>query len=297
MLHVPVLLKECIDALVCDEEGKYVDVTFGAGNHSRHIIDRLSANGHLYGFDQDDEARGNALDDTRFTFIHSNFRFLGRYKALMGPQNLNGVFADLGMSSMQVDSEERGFSFRFDAPLDMRMSSTGQTAADVLNTLSAKDLQQLLSAYGEVRNAKTLSHAIVEQRKSKLFNEVSDLKMLLDRMARGERKRYFAQVFQALRIYVNDEMKALEEMLEAAYEMLIPGGRLVVLTYHSLEDRMVKYFMKSGNVKGELIQDDFGKIHRPFKLINKKPIAPTAEEIVINPRARSAKLRIAEKQC
>jgi 16S rRNA (cytosine1402-N4)-methyltransferase len=296
MIHEPVLLHPCIDALVINSSGTYVDVTYGAGGHSREILNRLDAKGRLISFDQDKETLGNTLDDPRFQLLHSNFRFIERFFDLFELKTVDGIFADLGMSSMQIDDEHRGFSFRFDGVLDMRMNDEGPSAADLLNEASEQQLIQILSDYGEVRNAITLAKALVEQRNQQSYHEVSQLTAVLERTWRGNQKRYYAQVFQALRIAVNDEMAALQALLETALDRLAPGGRLVVLTYHSLEDRMVKHFMKSGNVDGVQDKDEFGNIQRPFALITKKPILPGLKEIQVNPRARSAKLRIVEKK-
>ena len=296
MIHEPVLLHPCIDALVTNPSGIYVDVTFGAGGHSREILNRLDANGRLISFDQDKETLGNTLDDPRFQLLHSNFRFIDRFFDLFELKTVDGIFADLGMSSMQIDDEHRGFSFRFDGILDMRMNDEGDTAADLLNKASEQKLIQILSDYGEVRNAITLAKALIVQRHQHPFHEVSQLTAVLEKTWRGNQKRYFAQVFQALRIAVNNEMVALQVLLETALERLAPGGRLVVLTYHSLEDRMVKRFMKSGNVDGRQDKDEYGNIQRPFTVITKKPILPGQKEIQANPRARSAKLRIVEKK-
>lgn len=296
MLHDPVLLHPCVDALVHNPDGVYVDVTFGAGGHSREILNRLSANGRLISFDQDKEALGNTLDDPRFQLLHSNFRFIERFFDYFDLATVDGIFADLGMSSMQVDDEFRGFSFRFDGKLDMRMGEQSQSAADVLNTMSAEYLQQMFSEYGEVRNARTLANAIVEHRHQQPFSDVRQFTALLERLWRGNQHRYYAQVFQALRIEVNDEMTALHDLLATARDRLAISGRLVVLTYHSLEDRMVKRFMKNGNMDGRQEKDEYGNIDRPFHIITKKPILPDKIEIQENPRARSAKLRIAEKK-
>ncbi len=294
--HLPVLLYPSIDALVTIPSGVYVDVTYGAGGHSREILNRLDAKGRLISFDQDIETFGNALDDPRFQLLHSNFRFIERFFDLFGLETVDGIFADLGMSSMQIDDEHRGFSFRFDGVLDMRMNHQGPSAADLLNDSAESELIRILSEYGEVRNAKTLAKALIQHRHSQPFHEVGHLTAVLERTWRGNQHRYYAQVFQALRIAVNDEMAALQTLLETAFHRLSPGGKLVVLTYHSLEDRMVKRFMKSGNVEGRQEKDEYGNIMRPFTVITKKPILPDIQDIQVNPRARSAKLRIAEKK-
>jgi len=294
--HQPVLLKESVDALQIHPRGLYVDVTFGGGGHSREMAGRLEAGGCLYAFDQDEEAIRNVWDDKRLVFIPSNFRYMQRFLRLRGVDQVDGILADLGVSSHQFDEGERGFSYRFDALLDMRMNAReGKTAADVLNTLDEEELQRIFSVYGEVRNAKTLAQAVVARRDRLPFVRISDLTTLLDGLAKGNRMRYFSQVFQALRITVNEEMEALEEFLLQSLRVLKEGGRLAVITYHSLEDRMVKNFFKTGNVQGEIVQDFYGNIERPWRLLTKKPILPSAAEVARNPRARSAKLRVAEK--
>ena len=295
--HDPVLLKESINALNIKEDGVYVDVTFGGGGHSRMILEKLGAKGHLFGFDQDEDVLPNISENERFTFIHHNFKYLRRFLKLHGVKQVDGILADLGVSSHQLDNAERGFSFRFDADLDMRMNQQGElTAADILNTYDAAALQQVFSLYGEVRNAKTLANAIVEERSQKPITAINELLALLRPLVRGSRNRYLAQVFQALRIEVNDEIGSLKTFLEDALTVLKPGGRFVVISYHSLEDRLVKYFFKSGNFTGEQIKDYYGNILRPFKSITKKALLPSAEEIKKNPRARSAKMRVAEKK-
>ena len=294
--HQPVLLKESVDALQIHPRGLYVDVTFGGGGHSREMVGRLEAGGCLYAFDQDEEAIRNVWDDKRLVFIPSNFRYMQRFLRLKGVDQVDGILADLGVSSHQFDEGERGFSYRFDALLYMRMNAReGKTAADVLNTLDEEELQRIFSVYGEVRNAKTLAQAVVARRDRLPFVRISDLTTLLDGLAKGNRMRYFSQVFQALRITVNEEMEALEEFLVQSLRVLKEGGRLAVITYHSLEDRMVKNFFKTGNVQGEIVQDFYGNIERPWRLLTRKPILPSAAEVARNPRARSAKLRVAEK--
>lgn len=295
--HKPVLLTESIEALNIAEAGIFVDATYGGGGHSRLILQKLDAKGHLYSFDQDEDVLPNLItEEERFTFIHHNFRFFKRFLRLHGVSQLDGVLGDLGVSSHQLDDATRGFSFRFDTDLDMRMNQEGEvTAADVLRTYSAEALQQMFSRYGEVRNSKTLAQAIVAERNQKAIRTTSDFLMMLNPLIRGNRNRYLAQVFQALRIEVNDEMGALQTFLSEARELLKPGGRLVIISYHSLEDRLVKNFIKTGNFDGEVIKDFYGNIERPFKLITKKALLPSKQEIDQNPRARSAKLRIAEK--
>lgn len=296
--HKPVLLTESIEALNIAEAGIFVDATYGGGGHSRLILQKLDAKGQLYSFDQDEDVLPNLItDEERFTFIHHNFRFFKRFLRLHGVSQIDGVLGDLGVSSHQLDDATRGFSFRFDTDLDMRMNQEGElSAADVLRTYSAEELQQVFSRYGEVRNSKTLAQAIVAERNQRAIRTTSDFLMMLNPLIRGNRNRYLAQVFQALRIEVNDEMGALQTFLSEARELLKPGGRLVIISYHSLEDRLVKNFMKTGNFDGEVIKDFYGNIERPFKLITKKALLPSKQEIDQNPRARSAKLRIAEKK-
>lgn len=303
MYHDPVLLTESLDALQLRSGGVYVDATFGGGGHSRHLMDKIGDNGRLFAFDQDEDAAANARQDPfagnpRFTFIPANFRHLKRHLRAEGqrPGSIDGILADLGVSSYQLDTPDRGFSYRFDAPLDMRMDTgDGKSAADLLNTLSANDLQRILSEFGEVRNARTLAQAIVQEREKKAFRTTGELVALCDKLAMGERWRYLSQVFQALRMEVNDEVGALRDFLAEAHEMLAPGGRLAVIAYHSIEDRLVKNFLKSGNADGEPDKDFYGNIARPWQIITKKAIEPMDEEIQRNPRARSAKLRVAEK--
>ena len=295
MYHKPVMLRECLEGLNIKPDGVYVDVTFGGGGHSKAILEELGEGGHLFGFDQDEDAQANVPDDARFTLIPHNFRHLKRFLKLHGKRKVDGILADLGVSSHQLDVPERGFSYRFPADLDMRMNQQGdRTAADILNTYSAADLQHLLSQYGEVRNARTLAQALVNARNQHPFRSTDDLIAVAENTARGNRAKYLAQVFQALRIEVNEEMDTLREMLAQTLEVLSPGGRLVVMSYHSLEDRLVKNFLRYGNFDNEPQKDFYGKIHRPFKLITKKAVSATGEEIKENNRARSAKLRIGE---
>lgn len=295
MKHEPVLRDECVDALVHKPSGLYVDATFGAGGHSEAILDRLDANGRLIAFDQDKDTLGNALDDPRFQLLHSNFRMIDKFIDWLGWPGIDGLFADLGMSSMQLDEDDAGFSFRYDGKLDMRMDGYGRTAAEVLNEEDERYLQEMLSSYGEVRNARTLAKAVINRRAERPFVTVADLNEVLAQHVIGHRNRYFAQVYQALRIEVNDEMTALTELLQIVLERLRPGGRLVVLSYHSLEDRMVKRFMRSGNIEGRILKDDFGHKTSVFEVLTRKPIVPDAIEIQRNSRARSAKLRIAQR--
>ncbi|MGK0317254.1 MAG: 16S rRNA (cytosine1402-N4)-methyltransferase [Saprospiraceae bacterium] len=294
--HVPVMLDECIAGLNLKPSGKYVDVTFGAGGHSQSILKNLGDEGHLYGFDQDDDAVVNQLDDPRFTFIKANFRHIKRFLRVEGVRKVDGILADLGVSSWQLDFPERGFSYRFDADLDMRMNSAEEmTAAIILKEYSQDDLQLLFSKFGEVRNSRTLAKEIVSERGNSSIKTTFQLNEILERLKFGTRPKYFAQVYQALRMEVNQEVQVLEEMLQGGLEVLEPGGRFVIMSYHSIEDRYVKNFFKSGNVDGKLIQDDFGHIDRPFKLVNKKLMQASEEELKRNSRARSAKLRVAEK--
>jgi len=294
--HVPVMLDECIAGLNLVPDGKYVDVTFGAGGHSQSILKNLGDEGHLYGFDQDDDAAANRLDDPRFTFIKSNFRYIKKFLRVEGVRKVDGILADLGVSSWQLDFPERGFSYRFDADLDMRMNSADElTAAIILKEYSQDDLQLLFSNFGEVRNSRTLAKEIVKLRDRTPIKTTFQLNDVLEPLRFGHKAKYFAQVYQALRMEVNQEVQVLEEMLQGGLDVLKPGGRFVVMSYHSIEDRLVKNFFKSGNVDGELIKDDFGHIDRPFKLITKKVVLAGDEELKINSRAKSAKLRIAEK--
>ena len=302
MYHTSVLLHESIDYLGIQPGGSYVDATFGGGGHTRLILEKLGGKGHLYAFDQDTYAMQNAEDfscDAACTFVHCNVRFLKRHLRAEGLRagSVQGILADLGVSSYQLDTAERGFSYRFQADLDMRMNrQEGLTAADVLNTYDAEELQRMFSELGEVRNSKTLAQGILRQREQRLFKTTGDLTEFCGNYLMGERMRYLSQVFQALRMEVNDELGALEDFLKDAYEMLAPGGRLAVITFHSLEDRMVKNFMKSGNVEGELEKDFYGNITRPWEPVTKKPIEPSETELKVNNRARSSKLRVAAKK-
>lgn len=294
--HVSVLLDESIDNLKINPKGKYVDVTYGAGGHSKSILNNLSAEGHLFAFDQDQDAVANVVDDAKFTLIEANFRYLRRFLRLEGISEVDGILADLGVSSHQLDVPERGFSYRFDAPLDMRMNAEADlTAAILLQTYSEEALVNILSRYGEVRNSRTLAKALVNARKLSEIRTTYDLNRILDKHIMGPRMKYLSQVYQALRMEVNDEIGALEEMLSEGYELLKPGGRFVVITFHSIEDRVVKNFFKTGNFDGELEKDEFGHIFRPFTLVNKKVIMADSKEQKINVRSRSAKLRVAEK--
>lgn len=294
--HDPVLLKESIEALKIEPAHIIVDATFGGGGHSNKILEKLDVKGHLFGFDQDGDVLPNITENERFTFVHHNFRHLKKFLRLHQTTQVDSILADLGVSSHQLDDASRGFSYRFDAELDMRMNQHGEIKAhDLLNTYNATELQSMFSLYGEVRNSKMLAQAIVDERGVRKIKTVGDFLGILGPLIRGQRHRYLAQVFQALRIEVNDEMGALKDFLQASLDVLKPGGRLVVISYHSLEDRLVKYFFKSGNFTGEQEKDFYGNITRPFKIITKKAMLPTPEEIKRNPRSRSAKLRIAEK--
>jgi 16S rRNA (cytosine1402-N4)-methyltransferase len=294
--HIPVMLQTCIEGLSIDPNGIYVDLTFGGGGHSREILKHLDK-GHLYGFDQDGDAAVNVPENDKFTFVQANFRDLKRYLRLYGVKQVDGILADLGISSHQIDVPGRGFSTRFEGDLDMRMSgSMTLTAKEILNSYDESRLHRILGMYGEIKNAKTLAQAITSQRVMAPFQTIEGFKSLLQKFApRGKEYKYFAQVFQALRIEVNDELGALEEMLQQSLEVLKPGGRLVVMSYHSLEDRLVKNFMAKGKFKGEVEKDFYGNLIRPMEPVVKRAIVADAEEIQRNNRARSAKLRIAKK--
>lgn len=297
--HVPVMLAECVDGLAIKENGIYVDVTFGGGGHSREVLKHLGAGGRLFGFDQDSDAKLNAqqIETRSFTFIEANFRYLKRYLKLHGIKQVDGILGDLGISSHQIDKPERGFSTRSEAELDMRMDRNAKlTAKTVVNEYDEAALHKILGIYGEVKNAKTLAAAIVSERFSRPFETTADLIALLKELApRGREFKYYAQVFQAIRMEVNDEMGALEDFLNQSAEVLKPGGRLVIESYHSLEDRMVKNFINKGKVFGEVEKDFFGNQLKPFRAITRKPVTASEEELKTNNRARSAKLRIAEK--
>lgn len=304
--HIPVLLRESVDGLGIKPGGIYVDVTFGGGGHSREILSRIAGNGHLYSFDQDADAErniGTPLPDGTmpategFTFVRSNFRFIKNWMRYYGVEKIDGLLADLGVSSHHFDDETRGFSFRFDAPLDMRMNKrSGKTAADILNAAEEETLADIFYLYGELKNSRRIASAVVKARQQKPIVTTHDFINVVEPLFKREReKKEMAKLFQALRIEVNHEMDALKDMLMGATELLRPGGRLSVITYHSLEDRMVKNIMKSGNTEGKINKDFFGRPNTPFKMINKVTL-PTAEEQERNPRSRSAKLRIAEKK-
>lgn len=302
--HIPAMLRECIEALAIKGDGVYADLTFGGGGHSRAILEKLSEesvgqkakHGVLYSFDQDIEAYANRIDDSRWHFVHGNFRYLRNFMDYYGVDSLDGVLADLGVSFHHFDEAERGFSFRFDGPLDMRMNQQGgKTAADVVNSYSEEDLARVLWLYGEMQNSRAIARKIVKARGEKAMTQISELLGALGiRDVDGKQKKDLARLFQALRIEVNDELRALEEMLVSAKDLLKPGGRLVILTYHSLEDRIVKNFLRSGNIDGTIEKDFYGNILSPFRVIEKGRMAD-AEEVERNPRARSAKLRAGER--
>lgn len=295
--HVPVLLQESVDGLDIKPDGIYVDVTFGGGGHSREILSRIGENGHLYSFDQDEDAEKNILNDNRFTFVRSNFRYLRNWMRYYGVEHIDGLLADLGVSSHHFDDETRGFSFRFDAPLDMRMNKrSGMTAAEILNNYDEEQLADIFYIYGEIKNARKVASAIIKARGTKAIETTGDLMQITESLFPREReKKETAKLFQALRIEVNHEMEALKEMLYGAQDVLREGGRLSVITYHSLEDRIVKNIMRAGNAEGKVNQDFFGRTVAPFRQISNKVIVPSEEEQQRNPRSRSAKLRIAER--
>ena len=307
--HVPVLLKPSVDGLNIQSGGIYVDVTFGGGGHSREILSRLDNQAHLYSFDQDADAEQNVMhregstekrfvDDARFTFVRSNFRYLKNWMRYYGVEKIDGLLADLGVSSHHFDDESRGFSFRFDAPLDMRMNKrAGLTAADVVNDYNEEALANLFYLYGELKQSRRIAAVLVKARAQQRIATTQDFLKATEPLFKRERqKKDMAKLFQALRIEVNHEMDALKEMLQSATELLRSGGRLSVITYHSLEDRIVKNMMKAGNAEGKKVQDFYGRIETPFNLVNNKVIVPSTDEQQENPRSRSAKLRIAEKK-
>lgn len=304
--HIPVLLNESIDGLNIQPGGIYVDVTMGGGGHSHEILKRLDANAHLYSFDQDADAEANLkqnhgddlLNDERFTFVRSNFRYLKNWMRYHGVEQIDGLLADLGVSSHHFDDESRGFSFRFESPLDMRMNKrSSKTAVDIVNNYAEEALADIFYLYGELKNSRKIASLLVKARQEKKIETTGDFIAVVEPLFKREReKKDLAKLFQALRIEVNGEMSALKELLMSVVDILKPGGRLSVITYHSLEDRIVKNIMKAGNIEGKIEQDFFGRINTPFKLINNKVIVPTDEEQEQNPRSRSAKLRIAEKK-
>lgn len=295
--HIPALLAECLNGLEIKSEGTYVDVTFGGGGHSRAIVQRLGEKGRLFSFDQDIDAYANRLDCKQFTFVHGNFAFLKNFMQFYGVTTVDGILADLGVSFHHFDDAERGFTFRTDAPLDMRMNRDSRlTASQVVNTYDEERLAQVLYLYGELKQSRRMASAIVKVRATQPVESTTQLTMIVKPFIKPtQEKKELAQVFQALRIEVNHEIEALKRLLTQSLELLKPGGRLAIITYHSLEDRLVKNFIRSGNIEGRIEKDFFGNINSPLKAVNNKVIVPSDEEIVNNPRSRSAKLRIAEK--
>lgn len=296
--HIPVLLMPSVDGMNIRPDGIYADMTFGGGGHSREILSRLGNGGRLLSFDQDEDAERNIVDNPHFTFVRSNFRYLKNFLRYHGIEQVDGILADLGVSSHHFDDSERGFSFRGDGPLDMRMNKrAGITAADVVNNYSEERLADIFYLYGELKNSRKIASVLAKARAIQPINTIGEfLEVIKPLFGREREKKELAKVFQALRIEVNHEMEALKEMLCATAEVLRPGGRLVVITYHSLEDRLVKNMMKTGNVEGKMEKDFYGNVETPFRLVNNKVIVPSDEEIAENPRSRSAKLRIAEKK-
>jgi 16S rRNA (cytosine1402-N4)-methyltransferase len=296
MYHIPVMLNECIEGLQIKPDGIYIDVTFGGGGHSNKILEHLNENGKLFAFDVDEDAKRNVPNDNRFTLIQANYRHLKRFLKLYGVTKVQGILADFGISSHQIDEPSRGFATRFDAPLDMRMNiKEGLSAKDIVNNYSAEQLQNILGFYGEVINAKTLANKIVELRDKKPIETTKDLVEVCKTVSKGIEVKYLSQVFQAIRIEVNDELNAIKDFLQQSEEVLDTDGRLVIMSYHSLEDRLTKNFMKNGVFEGEPQKDIFGKFEHHLKVITKKPIEASTAELKINSRARSAKLRIAQK--
>ena len=295
--HNPVLLQESISSLITNPEGFYADATFGGGGHSAEILKQLSAKGSLMAFDRDADAAANAPADRRFTLIHNNFRFIHNYTLLHSPEGLDGILADLGVSSHQFDTAERGFSFRYSAPLDMRMNVQGdKTAADIVNSYTQNELEKILKVYGEVDNSRKIAELITKAREEKPILTTDDLdNAIAAALPSFAEHKFLAKVYQALRIEVNQEMRALEKFLSGAAASLRKGGRLAIITYHSLEDRMVKNFFRSGNIEGNIVKDVYGRSSAPLKPLGGKPVLPSEEEIAQNTRARSAKLRVAEK--
>lgn len=296
--HIPVLLNESIEGMNLQPKGVYADMTFGGGGHSKEILRRMDGDSRLFSFDQDEDAERNIVNDKRFTFVRSNFRYLHNFLRYYGVEQTDAILADLGVSSHHFDDSERGFSFRFDGKLDMRMNKrAGITAADIVNTYEEDKLADIFYLYGELKNSRKLAAVLAKARAQKKIETIGDfLEIVKPLFGREREKKELAKVFQALRIEVNQEMEALKEMLYAATESLKPGGRLVIITYHSLEDRMVKNLIKTGNVEGKIEQDFYGNIQTPLRAVNNKVIVPSDEEMNINPRSRSAKLRIAEKK-
>lgn len=295
--HVPALLEETIELLEINPDGVYVDLTFGGGGHSRAILDRLSSKGRLYAFDQDSDARANVPDDKRIIFVESNFRFMRGALRWRGVERVDGVLADLGVSSHHFDTQERGFSFRFDAPLDMRMNRRAKLSArEVLNDYDLETLASLFKRYGELDSSRRIARCVVDYRTKQPIERIQDLTdALAPVLPRNGESKFLAKLFQAIRIEVNGEMNALEMMLEQSLRVLRPGGRLAVITYHSLEDRMVKNFMRNGNFEGKTVQDFYGKVLSPWGVVTRKAVVPSPDEVVRNPRSRSAKLRVASK--
>ena len=295
--HRPVLLSESVDWLITDRTGVYLDVTYGGGGHSREVLDRLDKDALLIGVDQDLDAQQNIIDDERLLFVQSNFAYISHFLDYYGRGGVDRILADLGVSSHHFDEAERGFSYRFDAQLDMRMNqSAKRTAADILHAYDEQGLQDIFSLYGEVRNSRTLANAIVESRRVTKVELVADLERIIDRVYRGDRQRYSAQVYQALRIEVNDELEVLKDMLLGAMGALKSGGRLVVISYHSLEDKLVKQLFRDNNFEKKKMVDEYGRSLNVLEPLTKKPITPPGEEIEINSRAASAKMRVAQKK-
>ncbi|MBO5780304.1 MAG: 16S rRNA (cytosine(1402)-N(4))-methyltransferase RsmH [Muribaculaceae bacterium] len=294
--HIPALLPQALESLNIKPSGTYVDATFGGGGHSRAIVECLGEEGHLYSFDQDLEAVANAFDDSRFTIVHGNFRFMRNFLRYYEAGAVDGILADLGVSFHHFDDPDRGFSFRFDGPLDMRMNRDAKlSAADIVNGYSEQQLADIFYMYGELKSARRIASAIVKARVQERITTTEQLIATVDHLLdRRDRKTDLAKLFQALRIEVNHELDALKQLLEQSVKALRPGGRLVVITYHSLEDRLVKNFMRTGNIRGEEAKDFFGRNLSPFKLVTSKPIVPDAAEIESNPRSRSAKMRVAQ---
>lgn len=295
--HIPALLPQALDALNIKPDGIYVDCTYGGGGHSRAIVEKLSEAGHLYGFDQDMDAVGRAMTDPRFTIVHGNFRFIGNFMRYYGAESVDGILADLGVSFHHFDDPDRGFSFRFEGPLDMRMNRNAKlTAAQIVNNYPEERIADILYLYGEMKNSRKLASAIVKLRDKQPIATTEQLIAAVEPMLNPrDRKTDLAKIFQALRIEVNDELGALRDLLNESLKLLKPGGRLAIITYHSLEDRLVKNFMKTGNLEGKEQKDFFGRNLSPLKLLGSKPIVPDAAEIEANPRSRSAKMRVCEK--
>lgn len=294
--HIPVLLHEAVEGLAIKNGGRYIDVTFGGGGHSREILKQMEG-GELIAFDRDPEAKQNQIEDERFSLVPSDFLFIEEILEMKGKLGVDGILADLGISSHQIDTAERGFSYRFDGPLDMRMNPTeGKTAADIVNEWEMRELAYLFRTYGEVQNASKLARIITERRVSEEIRNTEQFEAMIQSCIPPKRRaKYLSQVYQALRIEVNGELASLEKLLQAAVRLLKPGGRLVVIAYHSLEDRMVKRYMRSGNASGKVETDIYGRVLSPWKLVKRKAIQPSEVEIEANPRARSARLRIAER--